>query len=325
MKYLVIITTLFLSFNVSADTSQFKLELIFAKRGDVSAQFRVATAYEDGTDVKKDLQQAFDWYMKAAKQSHAPSQYKVGLFYEKGFGTTKNDKEALSWYNKAKANGSTQASQRLDQTAFDRDEVVRKQNQKEVKEKLEEEERAQNEVQMAKEKQLARQRIIEAKKLADKKNSTTTTAKAKKIVTKDEPKRTASSASIPDIMKVVLNNQWKNKDGAADYLPSVATTCLESAENELTCFSSEKTRKVNGVNVKYTAKSTVVDFKSNGSFKVIYNYNGIEVPATGNAMDEYGLLLKNGWQEPALAVNCQAKDRKNISCTRNGKQIEFRL
>lgn len=325
MKFLILITTLLLSFNVSADTSQFKLELIFAKRGDVSAQFRVATAYEDGLDVKKDLKQAFDWYMKAAKQSHAPSQYKIGLYYEKGFGVAKNDKEALTWYNKAKENGSTQASQRLDKSAFEKEEVARKQNQKEVKAKLEQEERAQNEAKLAKEKQLASLRAAEAKKAADKKVYVKSQPTAKKIVAKAEPKIAAASVSIPDLMNVILKNQWKNKDGAADYLPSSATTCLESAENELTCFSSEKSRKVNGINVKYTAKSTVVDFKSNGSFKVIYNYNGIEVPSSGNTADEYGLILKHGWQEPALAVNCQAKDRKNVSCTRNGKQIEFRI
>lgn len=322
MKVLVFISTLFFSINALADTSQFKLELIFAQRGDVSAQFRVATAYEEGIDAKKDLKQAFDWYMKAATQSHAPSQYKVGVFYENGFGVAKNEKEAIAWYTKAKANGSTRASKRLDKTTFEKEEIARKQNQKIAQDKLEQEERARDEAKLAKEKQLAAQRAA-AKKDTSKKETTKTVAK--KVIAKDEPKKAAPAVNIPDLMKVVLNNKWKNQDGAADYLPSTATTCLESADNELTCFSSEKSRKVNGVSVKYTAKSTVVDFKANGSFKVLYNYNGIEIPASGNASDEYGLMLKQGWQEPALAATCQAKDRKNISCTRNGKHVEFRI
>ena len=125
MRILVLIAGLLLSVTASA-TSQLKLDLMLAKRGDVSAQYSVATAYEFGTDTKKDLKESFAWYMKAAKQSHAPSQYKVGLFFEKGIGTAKNIKSAMDWYKKAKANGSNQASKRLNKTAYEKSEKQKK-------------------------------------------------------------------------------------------------------------------------------------------------------------------------------------------------------
>ena len=322
MKGLVFFISLIISFSATADTSQFKLELIFAKRGDVAAEFRVATAYEEGIDVKKDLKQAFNWYMKAAKQSHAPSQYKVGEFYEKGIAVAKDEKQALTWYKKAEANGSSRASKRLNKETFEKNEKARKANQLAVRKKLEQEEQ---ERKLAKEKQLASLRAAEIQASQKKKNSDKKQV-TKKTIAKEIPRKTVTAINIPNILKVVLNNKWKNQDGAADYLPSTATTCLESGKDELTCFSSEKIRKVNGINIKYTTKSTLVDFKPNGSFKVIYNFNGIDVPVkTGKVVDDYGLLLKQGWQVPALAVHCKATNRKNISCSGKGKKVSFHI
>lgn len=303
MKILALLTGLILSFSAhAADTSQLKLELLLAKRGDVSAQFRVATAYEFGTDIKKDLKQSFEWYLKAANQSHAPSQFKVGQFYEKGRGVSKNLDSAMIWYKKAKANGSNQASKRLNKSAYAKNEKAKRARNLALQEKLEKEEKS---------------RKANNKKRSAKKSSQKATAKP--VV------RKTSTANIPDILKVVLNNKWKNQHGAADYLPSAATTCLESGDNELTCFSSEKNRKIKNTNITYTAKSTIVGFKSNGSFKVIYNYNGISSSGGDTrSSDIYGLTMKEGWQEPAIAVKCKATNRKSISCSRGSKTVKFR-
>lgn len=287
MKTVVLLAGIFLSMSVIAEISQLKLELLLAERGDTSAQFRVATAYEFGTDVEKDLKQSFSWYMEAANQFHAPSQFKIGHFYENGLGVTKDIDTAMSWYKKAKINGSDQAGKRLNKTASAK-------NKKATKNK-----------------KSAKQRTL---------------AKKQKItVSKAVPKRKVRAVKIPDIMNIVLNNKWKNKHGAADYLPSASTTCLESGNNELTCFSSKKSRKVKGKKVTYTAKSTIVGFKSNGSFKAIYNYNGISISGKkSKASDIYGLTMTEGWQEPAIAVKCQANSNKNITCFRGNKKVKFR-
>ena len=329
MKILVLITGLLFSVSAVAETSQLKLDLILAKRGDVAAQFSVATAYEFGGDLKKDLKQSFDWYMKAANQSHAPSQYKVGYFYENGFGVTKNINTAMTWYKKAKANGSNRAKKRLNKKDYDKNEKAAKAQRIALQAKLEKEDTARKAKIAAENKKIAKKRAAEKKQaqlVANKKNQKANTKKkteAKKVVAaKKKPK----AVKIPNIMKVVLNNKWKNQHGAADYLPSATTTCLESADNELTCFSSEKSRKINGAKVSYTAKSTIVGFKSNGSFKVIYNFNATGVSgAKSKTVGPYGLKMDKGWQEPAIAVKCQASDRKNVTCRRGNKKVKFRI
>ena len=329
MKILVFFTGLLISISAVADTSQLKLDLILAKRGDVSAQFSVATAYEFGGDLKKDLKQSFDWYMKAANQSHAPSQYKIGYFYENGFGVAKSKDTAMSWYKKAKANGSNQAKKRLNKKDYEKNEKAAKDKRLALQAKLEKDDIARKAKIAAENKKLAKKQRAATKKqaqlAANKKAQKVTVKKkltAKKVaVAKKKP----AAVKIPNMMKLVLNNKWKNKHGAADFLPSSTTTCLESADNELTCFSSEKTRKLNGAKVSYTAKSTIVGFKSNGSFKVIYNYNASGVTGTkSKTVGPYGLKMIEGWQEPAIAVKCQANDHKNISCYRGNKKVKFR-
>ena len=334
MKILVLITGLLLSVSVMAETSQLNLDLLLAKRGDVSAQFSVATAYEFGGDLKKDLKKSFEWYMKAANQSHAPSQYKVGYFYENGFGVAKNINTAMTWYNKAKANGSNQAKKRLNKKGFAKNEKAAKAKRLILQAKIEKEDIARKAKIAADKKKVTKQRADAKKKaqLAAKKKATKEATKKnvipKKVVKTKKvviAKKKQAKVRIPNMMKVILSNKWKNKHGAADYLPSASTTCLESADDELTCFSSEKSRKLNGAKVAYTAKSTIVDFKSNGSFKVIYNYNAIDVTgAKSKTVGPYGLKMDKGWQEPAIAVKCQASDRKNLTCYRGSKKVKFR-
>ena len=327
MKNLVLFAGLVFSVSAVADTSQLKLDLLLAKRGDVSAQFSVATAYEFGGDLKKDLRQSFEWYMKAANQSHAPSQFKIGHFYEHGLGVAKNIDTAMSWYKKAKANGSNQAKKRLNKKEYAKNEKAAKAQRLALQAKLEKEDVQRKAKIAAENKKLAKQRAKSKKQaqlaINNKTQKVNSTKKAtyKKAVVKKKQKK----VKIPNMMRVVLNNKWKNKHGAADFLPSATTTCLESSDNELTCFSSEKSRKLNGANVTYTSKSTIVGFKSSGSFKVIYNYNAIGVTGTkSKTVGPYGLKMVEGWQEPAIAVKCQASDSKNITCFRGNKMVQFR-
>ncbi|WXU00515.1 MAG: hypothetical protein Ctma_1239 [Catillopecten margaritatus gill symbiont] len=45
-----------------------------AKEGDVSAQFNLATMYDDGVGVAHDRGQAVYWYSKAIEQGHTGAQ-----------------------------------------------------------------------------------------------------------------------------------------------------------------------------------------------------------------------------------------------------------
>lgn len=330
MKYFVIFVTLLVTGSVSADISQLKLELLLAKRGDLAAQFRVATSYEYGTDVKKNLKESFKWYMKAANQSHAPSQYKIGYFYENALGVAKDMDKAMQWYKKAKNNGSDKASRRLNNTAYEKKKKLIQAQRIALQAKLDKEDKARKEKlkKIVKKKVPVQHKVKHQnkviKKASKKKVVKKVVKKVKKPVKKAVVKKKVMVFKVADLMKIILTNKWKNKDGDSDYLPSASTACLASGDSEMTCFSSEKSRKIKSATVAYTTKSTLVGFRKNGSFKVIYNYNALNIAgARSNIMDKYGLTMKQGWQEPAIAVKCKALDRKNITCYRGSSKVSF--
>lgn len=74
---------------------------ILADKGNVIAQIVLGDKYLNGEDVKTDLEKAFEYFMKAAKQGMPDAQWWVGTFYEAGKVVDKNPDAAFSWYMKA--------------------------------------------------------------------------------------------------------------------------------------------------------------------------------------------------------------------------------
>jgi TPR repeat protein len=69
--------------------------------------------YEIGCGVEKDLQQAVDFYRKAAEMDFPPAQYNMGSVYEQGAGVKKVIKKAIIWYQKAAEHNHPQAKDAL--------------------------------------------------------------------------------------------------------------------------------------------------------------------------------------------------------------------
>ena len=63
--------------------------------------------------VKKNLTDAFTWFMKSAQQGYAPAEYKVGVSYAYGEGVDKDMQQAAYWYEKAAAQGHAIAQRNL--------------------------------------------------------------------------------------------------------------------------------------------------------------------------------------------------------------------
>lgn len=62
----------------------------------------------DGRDVPTDVtdyRQAFKWCLKAAQQHHAEAQEMIASLYEEGLDVPRNIHKAVEWYKKACANG----------------------------------------------------------------------------------------------------------------------------------------------------------------------------------------------------------------------------
>jgi uncharacterized protein len=58
---------------------------------------------------RKDLQKAYGWYEKSAKQKLRNAEYRVGLCYFYGWGTKKDPAAAKQWLQRAADQGYTPA------------------------------------------------------------------------------------------------------------------------------------------------------------------------------------------------------------------------
>lgn len=120
----------------------------WADKGQVEAQYRLATLYENGQGVEKSLEEAKKWYRKAAAQNHSrarrrleaiegkvsspggesvalkwyqdladhgepDAQYNLGFMYETGFSVPKDDGKAAQWYARAAEKKNVPAQLRL--------------------------------------------------------------------------------------------------------------------------------------------------------------------------------------------------------------------
>lgn len=327
LAILTVIVGIGFSTPLLADAGQFKLDMILAKRGDADAQYYVANAYEEGRGTDKDIKKAFAWYNKAATQNHAAAQYKMGVFYENGQGVEQDIKKAMDWYKKAADGGNSMAKERLNKAAFARSEAVMKRRIAEMKAERIEREKAERERKLAEQRSReAAERKRQEQARAQAQARAKARAQAAATDRKEKSARTARQVNIPNIVDVVLNNKWHQGSYPADYLPSSSTHCLRASDSEVVCFSSEKQRVVKNQRVTYTAKATLSDFQSDGSFQVRYNYNAVKLDDAnkqGQTVDPHGLKPDLGWQQPQLALHCKTTDKKNLYCSRGNLKLHY--
>ena len=85
-----------------------------AERGLLSAQTQLASRYAYGTEgFGRDYQAAARWYRLAAMQGDLLSQYNLGVILKRGLGGKKNPAEAARWWLLAAERGSLAAQYRL--------------------------------------------------------------------------------------------------------------------------------------------------------------------------------------------------------------------
>ncbi|HHQ4547446.1 TPA: LysM-like peptidoglycan-binding domain-containing protein, partial [Aeromonas veronii] len=82
-------------------------ELTQSEVKKVDAQPNIGAMHE------QDLQQAADWYRKAAEQGNAEAQFALGQMYENGQGVLQDHQQAAIWYRKAAEQGYADAQFQL--------------------------------------------------------------------------------------------------------------------------------------------------------------------------------------------------------------------
>ncbi len=312
---------------------QFKLDLMLAKRGDSGAQFSVAGAYEEGRGVRKDLGKAFEWYNIAAKTKHKGAQFKLGEFYENGWGVKADKAKAQFWYQKAERNGSRMAKEHLKKLEISKQAEASSKAKKETERKrylANEKAKKERQLAAAKAKREKDIRQAKAREAARKKKSVaaksvtvvtpSVNAKKKKVSAQDR------ATAIARYRNTLLKNKWHSKVVAAEVLPSLSNSCLQTSETELVCFSHEQQTVIGNSQVTFTSKSVINNFKYNGDFTVSYYFNVLNVGAAlapGRASDPLGLRVEKGWQEPQQSMKCNIINARKLKCSRNGQTLYF--
>lgn len=88
-----------------AQSTEFDDLLDLARRGDSSAQFSVAVAYDEGEGVAQNDTLAVYWSRKSAEQGNAGAQYNLGTMYGNGEGVEQNDTLAVYWFRTSAEQG----------------------------------------------------------------------------------------------------------------------------------------------------------------------------------------------------------------------------
>jgi len=92
----------------------YKIWLPLAEEGYADAQATIGWMYHADKGVKKNLNQAYYWYKKAAKQGHLIAQNNIGVFHEQGLGgARKSTREAAKWYRESADLGYSYAQYNL--------------------------------------------------------------------------------------------------------------------------------------------------------------------------------------------------------------------
>jgi hypothetical protein len=80
-----------------------------AYEGNAEAQYNLGVLYLEGHGVERNIEQAREWFMRAAEKSHVEAQYNLGHMSLSGMGVEKNVRAALLWWKLAAEGGYSQA------------------------------------------------------------------------------------------------------------------------------------------------------------------------------------------------------------------------
>jgi len=83
--------------------------LAAAERGDVNAQFDLATRYREAAGVPKDLGESLKWYRKAAEAGHPEAMHDLGYMLCEGLGCKVDSAEGILWHERAAQAGAPKA------------------------------------------------------------------------------------------------------------------------------------------------------------------------------------------------------------------------
>ena len=268
-----------------------------ANKGDRNAQYVVGERYETGLGTAKDIDKAHEWYVKAAAQGHALAKAKLDKRNQPAA-----PKEEAALPTKAAAPAGTDTREALERPAKMKKTIATK----------------------AVGKKKEREKVARVDPAA---------VQPAQPVTEPIPAPLATAAPAPtpvetapvDAMDTVTNARWARGGRAAEILPSDLAVCLQASDAEMVCFSEKITRGMGNATVTYIVKSTLSRFTRDGGFTVNYIFNVLDIRNTreensSSSTEEFsGMVMKRGWQEPGILLQCKIGDEKTLTCAGSGQ------
>ncbi len=95
--------------NAGDDAAAAKWLKIGCDKGNIPATYYYGKLLINGKGVESDVEQGFNYLLKAARESFPAAQYAVGECYLDGTGVTANDNQAYEWILKSAQNGFAKA------------------------------------------------------------------------------------------------------------------------------------------------------------------------------------------------------------------------
>ena len=103
-----------MSYRIGEYPDAFEMFMKLAKQGNPKAQFWIGTMWYQGKGKPQNYREAFRWYLRSAYRGNADSQNSLGLIYRKGVAQPANSVVAYAWFALAAAKGNDIARTNLE-------------------------------------------------------------------------------------------------------------------------------------------------------------------------------------------------------------------
>lgn len=278
-----------------------------ANEGDMNSQFIIGSRYETGIGIPQDKAKAYEWFAKSAAQGHPLAMQKMEDHLRPP-GTSEN----TSADKKDSAQPRAQETRTPTHTPTKPASSARVSVPAPVTVVAP---RPPAPAPVIATRAPAANVVMPATKAPEPIAPVPTVAKA--------PPEPVVNAPVVNTLDIIMKGAWKRGQSPAEYLPSVKTSCLQSSDDEVVCFSQELQRAVGNSLLTYTVKATLANFAKDGSFDINYLYNVTDIgkadkPAPNQDKDGASdITAKLGWQEPARHLDCKASGEKALTCIKD--------
>lgn len=300
----------------------FNSYLKLANDGDTVAQYVVAQGYENGRGTEKDMEKAYYWYEKAAKQNYPLAVVKL----EERRNQQEKSEQALE--KKPRVTASAPAAEnQVEKPAVEKPLPGHKQRVAKPKPKLA---KAPSTpvppppVQVRKPEPPAP--IARQEEIKQEAKPATPVVVVKAPVIEEPP------APALNVIQTLLAGKWKHNQQQTEFLPSSRAACLQSSGTEVVCFSQELTRNIDHAGLTYSVKSVITGTDNKQArFTLRYIYNVVHVAdkpysqPDGMPSEANDMVVKTGWQEPGITMDCHLRDEHSLSCTRADRKLTYQF